>query len=976
MSLVSSSPQPTLAWSFDGSTTDYITGLTGTTTGTVTYSSGKYQQCISIFNVSGTSAASNLVTYTVSLGSTTGFTVATWVRMDGAQSAALQNTIIGLSGYPNSTPATLNFFNIWQRAGPSTFGFYGQNGTTLSQDYQPTIITTTTPTIGTWYHYALTVSPTTFTVYINGTQDGTPVSVGNAFTITSMFLARSGQTNIVAGINSVDDLRIYNTALTAAQVQAIYNQQGMPGRAANTLPAPLDSLSASGAYSTRLLKSSYTGPVVNVRRNSDNATLDFVADNFGNLSNTQSVVTIDTWLASTTGNVTTWYDQAYSNNFIQVTNASQPQIVKNGGKWVLFFNRDAAPTFYSNMYMNTNQTGIFSIVYNCNVSSTFSTWQTILGGQFNDNRGFRFDNNAIYGDSTSSGGRYNQDFLDAAGSYWYLNNQYGNMSAGGPGVASVVNPAGNNGIYTNNIWNHIIGVANGGMDTFVFNSINSPNTSLTTRAMYGYLSELIMFKTQLSDLQARSLYATQYISRSFTNLTGTPLFSQLSASATSSAVGAFSLRAVNGTTAKAVQVRPLGAFPVAAMSSNGPQTLTGYPFGGSGSYTASVSSYGGSAFGWKVFDKDPTTQWNTNYTYTGVGANNSNTYIVNTYSTTVSGATVYGEWIQIQLPTAIYPYTYTLTPPYDAPVLQRGFPYQWTLAGSNDGTTWTTVDTQNTINTWINSTPKTFTSATSSTAYSYYRLIIQAVNSYSTLTTQLVNITEWTMNGSNVSWNTDFYADRLGNLLTAPVIGQSLVNWLGGATGYIATWYDQSGKGNHATQATAANQPKIDFINKQIDFKPSAYFNLPNGTVPLLTAYTVISRHNTIQNVADGGIVGAGPRFINNSTNRFRRNNATYRNYWWANDIDIGTYAAGNVMTWKFTAETSASAGTTYVYQNSSLVNSAYRSGWVATPGNETIGTTNGSSGELLNGELYYVFLFNSALSDTDRILVESLPIT
>jgi hypothetical protein len=80
-------------------------------------------------------------------------------------------------------------------------------------------------------------------------------------------------------------------------------------------------------------------------------------------------------------------------------------------------------------------------------------------------------------------------------------------------------------------------------------------------------------------------------------------------------------------------------------------------------------------------------------------------------------------------------------------------------------------------------------------------------------------------------------------------------------------------------------------------------------------------------------------------------------------------------MTWKFTAETSSTAGTTYVYQNSSFVNSAYRSGWAGTSGNETIGTTNGSSGELLNGELYYVFLFRSALSDADRILAESLPI-
>jgi len=329
----------------------------------------------------------------------------------------------------------------------------------------------------------------------------------------------------------------------------------VPGRGVQTLTAPLDSLSPSGVYSTRLLRSAYNGPVINVRRTSDDAMLDFVGDKFGNLSNTQSAVTIDTWLTSTTGNVTTWYDQAYSNNFIQVNTINQPQIVKNGGKWVLFFNRDATPTFYSNMYMTTNQTGIYSIMYNCNVSSTYNSNQTLLGSQFNDNRGFRFSNNLLYGDATQSGGRYGQDFLAAAGSYWYLNNQYGNMSIGAAGVASVVNPTRNNGVYTNGVWNYIIGVANGGMDSFPFNSINSPVLSLKGRAMYGYLSELVMFKTQLSDSQARSLYATQYISRGFITMTGTSLFTQLSQAATSSVVGAFSLRAVNGTSAKAVRVK-------------------------------------------------------------------------------------------------------------------------------------------------------------------------------------------------------------------------------------------------------------------------------------------------------------------------------------------------------------------------------------------------------------------------------------
>jgi hypothetical protein len=55
----------------------------------------------------------------------------------------------------------------------------------------------------------------------------------------------------------------------------------------------------------------------------------------------------------------------------------------------------------------------------------------------------------------------------------------------------------------------------------------------------------------------------------------------------------------------------------------------------------------------------------------------------------------------------------------------------------------------------------------------------------------------------------DFYADRLGNLLTAPVTGQTLTGWLAGAIGYVTTWYDQTALGNHVSQTVAASQPSI-----------------------------------------------------------------------------------------------------------------------------------------------------------------------
>jgi hypothetical protein len=221
----------------------------------------------------------------------------------------------------------------------------------------------------------------------------------------------------------------------------------------------------------------------------------------------------------------------------------------------------------------------------------------------------------------------------------------------------------------------------------------------------------------------------------------------------------------------------------------------------------------------------------------------------------------------------------------------------------------------------------------------------------------------------------DFYADRLGNLLTAPVVGQSLANWLGGATGYVTTWYDQSGKGNHAIQNTAANQPKIDLVNKQIDFKPSAYFDLPNGTVPFGNSnYTMTVRHNTI-NSTNAGIIGSGTYGIVNGVNALERAGTIYSQYWWGNDMPGGTLTSGNILSAKY----DNTIGRTLYLNGNSIANNTNKNrnstNIQNTIGTDLRGNQSAGSSRPLNGELYYVFLFGSALSDTDRTLVEALPI-
>ena len=218
----------------------------------------------------------------------------------------------------------------------------------------------------------------------------------------------------------------------------------------------------------------------------------------------------------------------------------------------------------------------------------------------------------------------------------------------------------------------------------------------------------------------------------------------------------------------------------------------------------------------------------------------------------------------------------------------------------------------------------------------------------------------------------DFYADRLGNLLTAPVTGTDLATWLGGATGYVATWYDQSGQGNHMSCSSFGIQPKIDLVNNFIDLKPSAYFDVSAGTtgpVPFQSSknYTVVFRHG--QFIGAGLFAtsqnAAGP--YGNLVNNFKKGTGlTYTQYWYGNDVqNKGTLATGNRVSYKWDGTNRS------LYVNGVLVDVSPSSGWAQTSSAiQMIGKTNLDGA--MNGELYGAFMFTTALSDTDRTLLEN----
>ena len=90
-------------------------------------------------------------------------------------------------------------------------------------------------------------------------------------------------------------------------------------------PLLLDAVpGAAAAYSLRQLSNAYTGPVVTVRRSSDNAEADFKASEIDD-------GTLTAFCGAGDGFVKTWFDQSGSgNDASQATAAAQPKIVDSG----------------------------------------------------------------------------------------------------------------------------------------------------------------------------------------------------------------------------------------------------------------------------------------------------------------------------------------------------------------------------------------------------------------------------------------------------------------------------------------------------------------------------------------------------------------------------------------------------------------------------------------------------------------------
>jgi hypothetical protein len=721
----------------------------------------------------------------------------------------------------------------------------------------PGVVYNFTPTLGTWYHYCIVCNNGVFTQYVNGAQTGTN-SIPNARTLTTPALAIGSDGFNRPFYGLVDDLRIFDRALTSEQVQSIYNQQGVPGRGAVVSSTYLPTLTGYSLIAVSKLPSSFT------------------------LTQTS------------TGNVWTY---------------GSGQLTDGGANPVLTLVADAPTDLYSAV-----NRGIW-----CR-----------LGRQGGTNEYVRHANFVMFLNGYAAN---NFDFAWA----FFLKN----------GTTNQVK-----------IWNPYPG---NGVGYWVQSGIQSAGR--------------IAISTT-DPLQAH-IYTISVPPSPPISLTGTPLFAQLSSSAVAS-VGAFSLRAVNGTTAKAVQVTQytLLEVPPVALTQN-TFTATG-TFNGvtNGQYVALCSSYSSTSDAYRVFDKNNATRGLTGGTEYTV---ETGAYI-GTASTVDSTSTTYnGGWFQIRIPSAVNAVSYTVSV-HSSYTLTA--PYTWKLFGSTTGSSgsWVVLDTKTsyvfavaTVN---------FPLSQLSAGYTYFRLAANRISPSSSAGD--LGPAELIIYGysSLVSSTQDFYADRLGNLLTAPVVGQSLANWLGGATGYVTTWYDQSGDGNHATQATIASQPII-----QRATKGSGYSTLFNGTTNQMsfnsaTGNIFDNTDFTVCAVTKRAAAFAGPfQFFMGTSPASPA--APSLKFGYTSDTlvrtQINNIAADSVNV-SVSAYAGASEPTGYnmgmLSQTSGMVAYAWRSG-VQTSSTAAGGTTQATTSgpgtlgcsrnqQYFTGEIYEILIFTKSLYDLD----------
>ena len=223
-----------------------------------------------------------------------------------------------------------------------------------------------------------------------------------------------------------------------------------------------------------------------------------------------------------------------------------------------------------------------------------------------------------------------------------------------------------------------------------------------------------------------------------------------------------------------------------------------------------------------------------------------------------------------------------------------------------------------------------------------------------------------------------------------------LTTWIGAATAYVTTWYDQSGEDNDLTQTNVTYQPKYDSRNKRVNLN-NAYMTIPgsDNVAPFSTNQpTLVQRTSMVSFKAPSNLAS------NNGKNVYAKGLATSSRHsdtrvWWyqaGNKLGSqhgsglgtdpeGAYTSEEVVVYSIVEENSSSSvnATSHVLrqngvrQSDSVVSSSRT--FDTDPNNYPwgIGYGNGGSSQWnVDAYINEHIIFNTTLNDSVRVAVEN----
>jgi hypothetical protein len=193
-----------------------------------------------------------------------------------------------------------------------------------------------------------------------------------------------------------------------------------------------------------------------------------------------------------------------------------------------------------------------------------------------------------------------------------------------------------------------------------------------------------------------------------------------------------------------------------------------------------------------------------------------------------------------------------------------------------------------------------------------------------------------------------------------------------GNDGHVSTWYDQSGNSNNATQATAANQPKIvdggSLVSGGLDF---------DGTDDVLETSVVPPNAATLISVANFDVIGSTQLIVG------ARDSADQRSYLGLQHTNVsvlgnktGTLTGGSISAGAdFLLFGVHDVGVRLISTNGTVVSNTSGAASNNTTQGYSIGGLNdaGTNDFFVNGKVAEVIIYASDQSDKRRAIEESI---